>query len=76
MILTVFTVVSGIYGMNQVIDDLDGKIQWSKMVSYSPFEFLALFVIMSGIMISVVLTLGALVTELKRRHRKKHKDLD
>jgi hypothetical protein len=76
MILTVFTVVSGIYGMNQVIDDLDGKIQWSKMVAYSPFEFLALFVIMSGIMISVVLTLGALVTELKRRHRKKHKDLD
>lgn len=76
MILTVFTVVSGIYGMNQVIDDLDGKIQWSKMVSYSPFEFLALFVIMSGIMISVVLTFGAVVTELKRRHRKKHKDLD
>lgn len=40
MILTVFTVVSGIYGMNQVIDDLDGKIQWSKMIGYSPLNFL------------------------------------
>ena len=76
MILTVFTVVSGIYGMNQVIDDLKGKIDWSKMIEYSPFEYLALFVTMSGILVSVVLTLRALFYEIKRRHRKKHKDLD
>lgn len=76
MILTVFTVVSGIYGMNQVIDDLKGKIAWSKMIEYSPFEFLALFVTVTGILVSVVLTLNALISELKRRHRKKYKDLD
>lgn len=76
MILTVFTVVSGIYGMNQVIEDLDGTIEWSKMASYSPFEYLALFVTMSGILISIVLTLRALFSELRRRYRKKHKDLD
>lgn len=76
MILTVFTVVSGIYGMNQVIDDLKGSIEWNKMMEYSPFEFLALFVTMSGILVSLALTLRALFSELKRRHRKKHKDLD
>lgn len=76
MILTVFTVVSGIYGMNQVIDDLKGKIHWSKMIEYSPFEFLALFVTVSGILVSVALTLRALGYEIMRRYRKKSKDLD
>lgn len=76
MILTVFTVVSGIYGMNQVIEDLKGPIEWRKIIEYSPFEYLALFVTVTGILASVVLTLSALFTELKRRHRKKYKDLD
>lgn len=57
MVLTVFTVISGIYGMNQVIEDLKAPIDWSKMLEYSAFEYLALFLTFSGIAVSLGLTL-------------------
>lgn len=71
MVLTIFTVVSGIYGMNQVIEDLKGKIDWSKTLEYSPFEYLALFVTFSGILISITLTLGQLWNRIRSRRRKR-----
>ncbi|SEU24037.1 hypothetical protein [Paenibacillus sp. NFR01] len=71
MILTVFTVVSGIYGMNQVIDDLKGNIDWSKIRGYSPFEYLALFVTFIGIAASIILTLKELWNSIRSRRRKK-----
>ncbi|ASA25322.1 hypothetical protein [Paenibacillus donghaensis] len=73
MILTVFTVVSGIYGMNQVIEDLKSPIDWSKLLEYSPFEYLALFLTFSGIMVSLVLTVRELWTGVKNRRRRKFK---
>ncbi|UUZ83384.1 hypothetical protein LJK88_05665 [Paenibacillus sp. P26] len=30
LILTIYTVISGIYGMNQVIEDLKAPIQWGR----------------------------------------------
>lgn len=71
MILTVFTVVSGIYGMNQVIEDLKGHIEWSKMLEYSAFEYLALFLTFSGITISIVMTLKELRNSIRGRRRKR-----
>lgn len=71
MILTVFTVVSGIYGMNQVIEDLKGRIDWSKMLGYSPFEYLALFVTFTGIAVSIFLTLRELWNGFRSRRRKR-----
>lgn len=71
MVLTVFTVVSGIYGMNQVIEDLKGKIAWSKMLEYSPFEYLALFVTFTGIAVSLGLTVKALWSGFRSRRRKR-----
>lgn len=71
MILTVFTVVSGIYGMNQVIEDLKGKIDWSKLLEYSPFEYLALFVTFTGIAVSIFLTLKELWNGIRSRRRKR-----
>ncbi|OKP79096.1 hypothetical protein A3842_12885 [Paenibacillus sp. P3E] len=71
MILTVFTVVSGIYGMNQVIEDLKGKIDWSKMLEYSPFEYLALFVAFTGIAVSIGLSLKQLWNGIRSRRRKR-----
>ncbi|GGF65074.1 hypothetical protein GCM10010912_07600 [Paenibacillus albidus] len=73
MILTVFTVVSGIYGMNQVIEDLKGQIDWSKLLEYSPFEYIALFLTFSGILVSAILTLKELWKGIKNRRRKKFK---
>lgn len=71
MILTVFTVVSGIYGMNQVIEDLKGRIDWSKLLEYSPFEYLALFVTFTGIAASIFLTLKELWNGIRSRRRKR-----
>ncbi|AIQ55904.1 hypothetical protein PBOR_02180 [Paenibacillus borealis] len=76
MVLTVFTVISGIYGMNQVIEDLKGKIDWSKMLEYSPFEYLALFLTFSGIAVSLGLTLKELWSGIRSRRRKRFYDKD
>lgn len=57
-ILTIYTVISGIYGMNQVIEDFKGPIDWSKMQQYSIFEYIALIVALTGILISFGLAFG------------------
>lgn len=61
MILTIYTVIGGIYGMNQVIDDLKGNIDWGKMLKYSFFEYIALFVTFSGLIVAAVMGVIALV---------------
>ncbi|MBB6674352.1 hypothetical protein [Cohnella nanjingensis] len=59
-VLTIYTVISGIYGMNQVIDDLEGPIRWGNMNGYSPFQWLALIVIMSGLVVAFLLSANIL----------------
>lgn len=76
MILTVFTVVSGIYGMNQVIEDLKAPVDWSKMLEYSPFEYLALFLTFTGIAVSLGLTLRELWNGIRSRRRKRFHSKD
>lgn len=56
MIFTVYTVISGIYGMNQVIEDLKGPvIDWSVLRDYSVFQYIALVVTMTGVVTGIVL---------------------
>ncbi|UQZ34502.1 hypothetical protein C2I18_13835 [Paenibacillus sp. PK3_47] len=74
--LTVFTVISGIYGMNQVIEDLKGNIDWSKLQDYSVFEYIALFITFTGIAVSLVLTLRELWTGIRSRRRKRRYSQD
>ncbi|MFC3883997.1 hypothetical protein ACFOU2_11055 [Bacillus songklensis] len=72
LILTLYTVVGGIYGMNQVIEDLKGNIRWEKMGSYSIFEYIALFVTMSGLIVTVILGMHELIKwrkGIKKRKR-------
>lgn len=59
-ILTIYTVISGIYGMNQVIEDLKGPINWRKMQDYSVFQYFALVVAISGILIGISLAFDSL----------------
>lgn len=59
-ILTIYTVISGIYGMNQVIEDLKGPINWRKMHDYSVFQYFALVVAISGILIGISLAFDSL----------------
>jgi hypothetical protein len=69
MILTIYTVISGIYGMNQVIEDLKGPIEWTKFLHYSAFEYLALIVTITGIVISLCLAYNTIWQLFKRRRR-------
>lgn len=51
-ILTIYTVVSGIYGMNVVIDDWKGSVDWSKLFGYTFFEWVAWVLGITGIALS------------------------
>jgi hypothetical protein len=52
-----------------VIEDLKGAINWEKMLQYSPFEYLALVVALSGI--TIVISLAAsTVWQFYKRHIK------
>ncbi|MDQ0859590.1 hypothetical protein [Bacillus sp. V2I10] len=65
LILTTYTVISGIYGMNLVIEDWRGKIEWSKLAGYSVFEYISLVVALSGIAVGSVLAGIAIMRLLK-----------
>lgn len=71
-ILTVFTVVSGIYGMNLVIEEWDGNINWSNVWTYTIFEWLALMTALSGITLSFVLICFSTFTVI-RNHLHRYK---
>ncbi|MFC7372487.1 hypothetical protein ACFQPF_12480 [Fictibacillus iocasae] len=70
-VLTLYTVIGGIYGMNQVIEDLKGNIDWGKMSSYSLFQYIALFVTFSGLLVGAIMTVASLVKWYKEKRRQK-----
>ncbi|KAA0966664.1 hypothetical protein FQ087_10685 [Sporosarcina sp. ANT_H38] len=69
--LTIFTVVSGIYGMNLVIEDWKTPSGWKEIPSYTFFEWISLVTALSGIGLSaylVVTTFGKmLMSKLSRK---------
>lgn len=68
--LTTFTVVSGIYGMNLVIEDWKGFTDWSKVPGYSFFEWISLIVALTGIGLSFLLILTTLGGTIRKRYRR------
>lgn len=73
-ILTVFTVISGIYGMNLVIEEWKDSSDLDSVWSYTLFEWVAFITAMSGIGLSIVLvcfnafkTLQNIVRRSKRK---------
>ena len=68
--LTTFTVVSGIYGMNLVIEDWKGFTDWSKVPGYSFFEWISLVVALTGIGLSFLLILTTLGGSIRKRYRR------
>ena len=53
--LTIYTVVSGIYGMNLVIDDWKDFTNWAEISGYSFFEWVAFLTAISGIGIAIAI---------------------
>ncbi len=72
--LTVFTVVSGIYGMNLVIEDWKGKTDWSKVPGYSFFEWISFITAVAGISLSVILLLTTGGKAWWKKYRKWRRD--
>lgn len=68
--LTTFTVISGIYGMNLVIEDWKGFTDWGKVPGYSFFEWIALIVALTGIGLSFLLILTTIGSTIKKRYRR------
>lgn len=75
-ILTIFTVISGIYGMNLVIKELSRGFTWALIHDYTFFEWIALIVILLGVGLSFYLV-GHFAYNgmiLKRKQRKWQKN--
>lgn len=72
LILTVYTVICGIFSMNLYTHDLVGNIPWSHLNDYNPFETFAVIVVFSGIMVAWFLLLQSLFQAyIKRKDQKK-----
>ncbi|MFJ7977718.1 hypothetical protein ACIQZI_18805 [Peribacillus sp. NPDC096379] len=72
-ILTIYTVISGIFGMNLVIEDGKENFSLSKFMSYTPSELFVFFVTMSGVIISLIIGVYFLkewIREHKSRNNK------
>ena len=50
-ILTIYSVISGIFGMNIVVEDIKSGWEWSEISNFSFFEFFGLFVSITAIII-------------------------
>ncbi|MGX9133082.1 hypothetical protein ACWV26_01725 [Rummeliibacillus sp. JY-2-4R] len=66
-ILTVFTVLSGIFGMNLVTNDWGDKFNWSEIFKYNLFEWICLITAVSGILMSAILLLSTIFSWIKRK---------
>lgn len=74
-LLTVFTMISGIYGMNLVIDLLGEPMDWSSIFSFTLFEWIAFILTIVGLVISILLVINQLLNYLgnyfvKKKRRK------
>lgn len=69
-ILTVYTVISGIIGMNLVIEDWQDAIDWGNL-QYTFFEWVAFITGISGIVLSFALIVGAVIRFVMNYIRKR-----
>src|SRR5690606_26671788 len=69
--LTVFTVVSGIYGMNLVIKDWESPVGWKEISTYTFLEWVSLVTAVGGIGLSAYLITTYFSKLLLSKFRKK-----
>lgn len=70
--LTVFTVISGIYGMNLVIQDWETSAGWNALQHYNVYEWIAFLTAISGIGLSTYLigsTVGKTLLKMLRNRK-------
>ncbi|MBK5485407.1 hypothetical protein JFV29_26715 [Peribacillus sp. TH16] len=74
-ILTIYTVISGIFGMNLYIEDWKGKLTWKEYMNYTIYEWVAVFVTTTGLVISSLLGFFFLKKWLQEKRSRKKKML-
>ena len=52
-VLTIYSVISGIFGMNIVVEDIKDGWKWKEISTFSVFEFFGLFVSITAVVIGV-----------------------
>ncbi|MGE7603917.1 hypothetical protein ACQKL5_15700 [Peribacillus sp. NPDC097675] len=72
-ILTIYTVISGIFGMNLHIEDLKEKLTFNDYMNYTFSEWVAVLVTISGLIISFVLGVFFLKRWLQEQKSRKKK---
>ena len=68
-LLTVYTVISGIYGMNLAIPDFEKGMDWSRLAEYNLLEWIALIVTFSGITLGIILGISFLIAWYKEKRK-------
>ncbi|MGG3470709.1 hypothetical protein ABES02_24885 [Neobacillus pocheonensis] len=74
LVLTIYTVICGIFSINLFTKDLAGKINWSHFKHYNPFEYFAVFIVFSGIIVVAILGIQSLFQVFQERKNKKQWD--
>ena len=71
LVLTLYTVICGIFSMNLFTHDLQGNIKWGHFKSYNPFEYFAVFIVFSGIIVVFTLAVQGLIQQYQNRKSQK-----
>ncbi len=66
-VLTMFTVVSGIYGMNLIIEEWDGNYKWSEIFHYNIYEWICLITAVGGILMTFFLLVSTFYNYIRKR---------
>ncbi|MDS9473003.1 hypothetical protein [Sporosarcina pasteurii] len=70
-ILTIFTVISGIYGMNLVIEDWKTHSGWKDFMNYTLFEWISLITAVTGIALSFYLVAATFSKKIRNKLRRR-----
>lgn len=71
LILTLYTVLCGIFSMNLFTHDLKGNIKWSHFKYYNPLEYFAVGILLSGIIVVAILGFQSLYQAIQDRIKRK-----
>lgn len=73
-LLTIFSMISGIYGMNLVIESLADPFDWSALGEYTLFEWIAFILLIIGISLASVLVINKIYVFIKSFINKKKRN--
>ncbi|MGN1402337.1 MAG: hypothetical protein ACI4XL_12645 [Bacillus sp. (in: firmicutes)] len=71
-VLTIYSVISGMLGMNLVIDNLENGLSWQELSKFSAIEMIVLVLVLSAVVISFVMGYFFAKKWVQERRKKRH----